>query len=95
MDNNIHQARGIMRKITVGQNYKDGMNYELHKTVAVINAKITQITMDEHDSEYFFLKRYNIYVEDNSNKEEYLWKSIENMPVIVEFLNPRNIDTIN
>jgi len=68
----------IIRKISVGHDYKSSMHYLVGQEVLGGNYKIHLISYDD-DSE-----SYKIYV--NNDSEIYLWKQYnKNIPVSVEF----------
>lgn len=72
----------LIRKIIVGQNPKDAMAYYIGMTVGA--AKITDIILDEEHLYRHGKKRYIIYIKD-PKEGVMMWKSIDNMPCIVEF----------
>lgn len=73
---------GLIRKIVIGQNPKDGMAYYVGmklKNGSAVNA----IVFDEEHMYKYGFKRYLIYVKDEDGIS--LWKAIDNMSCSVEF----------
>jgi len=64
----------MIRKISIGVDYKDAMHY----TVGQFMRGQTIHAIKQIDS-----KHYEIYITDKDNVT-FLWKSIVNMPVVVE-----------
>jgi hypothetical protein len=65
----------MIRKISIGVDYKDAMHY----TVGQFMRGQTIHAIKQVDS-----KHYEIYITD-SDKVTFLWKSIINVPVVVEY----------
>lgn len=82
---------GVIRQISVGSDYKTAMKWVVDSFVYNNRLRIIEITEDTHDSLYLSIKRYNIFVEDSKDGKQFLWKSFENMPCIVEYFNPADI----
>lgn len=72
----------IIRKIVVGQNPKDGMAYFLGMRAG--GGTVTAITVDDRALSLYGTNRYLIYIHIEE-EGTMLWKSIDNMPCIVEF----------
>lgn len=71
---------GLIRKIIIGQNPKDAMAYYIGMKAGM--GKVSTIVFDEEAFHRFDVKRYLIYLQ--TDEGQVLWKSIENMPVIIE-----------
>ena len=71
----------LIRKIVVGPNPKDAMAYYVGMRAG--DAKVSYIEEDEAALFRHGIRRYKVYIEDADNT--YLWKSIENQPVMVEY----------
>lgn len=72
---------GLIRKIVVGPNPKDAMAYYVGMRAG--DAKVSFIEEDEASLVRYGVRRYRVFIEDSENT--YLWKSIENQPVMVEY----------
>ena len=72
---------GLIRKIVVGKEPKNGMAYYIGMRAG--SGSVSAIVMDEEHLYRFQKKRYLIYIEDNDTTM--LWKSIDSMPCILEF----------
>jgi hypothetical protein len=73
---------GLIRKIVIGPDVKNGMAYQVGmklKNGSVVNA----IVFDEEHMYKHGFKRYLIYVKDEDGIS--LWKAIDNMSCSVEF----------
>ncbi len=71
----------VIRKIVVGPNPKDAMAYFVG-----MRAGQSRVSLIEEDDSALFshnIRKYNIYIEDDD--ASYLWKSIENLSVVVEY----------
>lgn len=68
----------IIRKIVVGSNPKDAMAYVVGMRAG--NGEVSIIDKDESDP---LTRKYDVYIEDEDNT--ILWKSIENLPVLIEY----------
>lgn len=73
---------GLIRKIIIGQNPKNGMAYFIGMQAG--ESKVSAIVLDEGYLHRFKKTRYLIYLQEESGANV-LWKSIDDMPVIVEF----------
>lgn len=65
----------IIRKISVGPNFKDSMNYCVGQYVSTVKSTICDITRQGNE--------FTIWVK-NSEGEKMSWKVISNMPVVFE-----------
>ena len=71
----------LIRKIVIGPNPKDAMAYYVG-----MKAGAGKVVLIEEDDRAMFkhkIRRYNIYTQDTESS--YLWKTVENTPVIVEY----------
>ncbi len=71
---------GLIRKIIIGQNPKDAMAYYVGMRAGM--GEVSTIVFDEEALHRYDVKRYLVYLQ--TNEGQVLWKSIENMPVIIE-----------
>ena len=71
----------LIRKIVVGPNPKDAMAYYVGMRAG--EGKGSFIEEDEASLNRHGGKKYKVFIEDSENT--YLWKSIENQPVMVEY----------
>lgn len=73
----------IIRKISIGQNYPDGvMHYQVGKSVK-LNGVYFEVSMILPVVVSEELTNYDVYLkEDNANV---LWKTISGVPVVVEY----------
>jgi len=72
---------GLIRKIVVGRDPKDGMAYFIGMRAG--DGKVSAILMDE---EFLFRHgkvRYLVYIRNNEGNN--LWKSIHEMPCVIEY----------
>ena len=67
----------LIRKISVGPDYKDSMKYSVGTEVRRRTLRIVEIR-DLSNSEF------DIYVENEQN-ECFIWKRVSGMPVMVEY----------
>lgn len=72
---------GLIRKIIIGQDPKDGMAYYIGMRAG--DGKISAIILDGEFLHKYGRKRYFVYIENEEGTN--LWKSIEDMPCIVEY----------
>ena len=72
---------GLIRKIIIGQDPKDGMAYYIGMRAG--DGKISAIILDGEFLHKYGSKRYFVYIENEEGTN--LWKSIEDMPCIVEY----------
>ena len=73
--------QGVVRKIVVGRDPKNGMAYYIGMRAGKGN--VSAIVMDEEHLYRFQKKRYLIYIEEDDSTM--LWKSIDSMPCMIEF----------
>lgn len=72
---------GLIRKIVVGKDPKDGMAYFVGMRAG--GGKVSAIVEDERHLHKFGYKRYFVYVEQED--ETKLWKTIDSMPCLLEY----------
>ena len=72
---------GLIRKIVIGKNPKDGMAYYLGMRAG--DANVAAIVLDDEHLHRYSQTRYLVYIESNNN--QVLWKAIDSMPCLVEF----------
>jgi hypothetical protein len=72
---------GYVRKIIIGQDPKNGMAYYVGMRAGEGN--VSAIVLDTEFLHKFASTRYLIYV--NTDGENALWKSVNGMPVIIEY----------
>lgn len=86
-EHGIHKARGIVRQLTMGNDYKEAMKYVVGKTYNE-QFTITSITENEYDSLYFGNRSYDVFVKDLIVKNEFLWASTNGVHCVVQYENP-------
>ena len=72
---------GLIRKIVIGRDPKDGMAYYVGMNAG--GGKVAAILQDESYLYKFGKTRYLVYIEDDEGTQ--LWKGIDDMPCILEF----------
>lgn len=72
---------GLIRKIVVGKEPKDGMAYYVGMRAG--KGEVSAILEDDRHLHKFGKKRYLIYIENDEGTM--LWKSIDEMPCMLEF----------
>lgn len=72
---------GLIRKIVIGQNPKEGMAYYIGMRAG--DGSVSAIILDDELLYRKSIKRYLIYIERDGSSM--LWKSIDEMPCIIEF----------
>lgn len=72
---------GYVRKIVIGKDPKNGMAYYVGMRAG--EGKVSAIVLDTEFLHKFESVRYLVYVEKYD--EVYLWKSINQMPCIIEY----------
>lgn len=72
---------GLIRKIVIGPNPKEGMAYYVGMRAG--NGLVSAIVLDDELLFKKSIKRYLVYIERNGSTM--LWKSVEDMPCIIEF----------
>jgi len=70
---------GIIRKIVIGKDPKDGMAYYIGMRAGA--GKVSTIVQDER---YLAKYRYLVYMKDEEGLQT-LWKAIDGMPCMLEF----------
>ena len=71
----------LIRKIIVGINPKDAMAYFVGQRAG--DAKVDSIILDERALSQHGVKRYLVYL-SHPNDGIMLWKTIDNMPCLIE-----------
>ena len=72
---------GLIRKIIVGKDPKNGMAY--YTGMREGDGKVSAILEDERTLVKFGKKRYLVYIENEEGTV--LWKAIDEMPCMLEF----------
>jgi cyanophycinase-like exopeptidase len=72
---------GLIRKIVIGQNPKDGMAYYVGMKVG--DGSVSAIVLDDEHLHRHRMKRYLVYIKRDDG--QVLWKAIDEMPCLVEF----------
>lgn len=72
---------GLIRKIIVGKDPKNGMAY--YTGMRAGDGNVSAIVEDERTLIKFGRKRYLVYIE--SAEGNVLWKAIDDMPCMIEF----------
>ena len=72
---------GLIRKIVIGKEPKDGMAYYLGMRAG--KGEVSAILEDDRHLHKFGKKRYLIYIENNEGT--LLWKAVDEMPCMIEF----------
>lgn len=72
---------GLIRKIIIGQNPKDAMAYYVGMRAGM--GEVSTIVLDDRALHHHGIKRYLVYLQ--TDEGQVLWKSIDDMPVVVEF----------
>mgnify|MGYP001204145709 CR=1 FL=1 len=72
---------GLIRKIVVGRDPKNGMAYYVGMRAG--GGNVSAIVLDDHHLHRFSKTRYLVYME--AENTQVLWKAIEDSPCIVEF----------
>lgn len=71
----------LIRKIVVGPNPKDAMAYYVGMRAG--SGKVSAIVEDERAMFKYSIRRYNVFIQDKDST--YIWKTVENQPVLVEY----------
>jgi hypothetical protein len=79
--------RDVIRRVSQGTDYKTAMHYTVGDTFNKGRFTITDIIESQYDSIYLNIKRYDVYVTDNTIGNNFRWKSLENQPVMIEYFN--------
>lgn len=77
----MDRVHSEIRKITIGNDLKTGMVYQVGTTVG--GRTITRIEEDAFDGVFYDLKSYIVYVDVDGTEKE--WKSFQKMPVTIEY----------
>ena len=72
---------GLIRKIIIGRDPKDAMAYYVGMRAG--DGKVSAIVLDERHLYHHGKTRYLVYVQNSEG--QVLWKSVEDMPCILEF----------
>jgi hypothetical protein len=72
---------GLIRKIIIGKDPKDGMAYYVGMRAG--QGTVSAIIEDERHLHKFGFKRYLVYIE--TEEETMLWKVVDSMPCMIEF----------
>lgn len=72
---------GIIRKIIIGRDPKDAMAYFIGMRAG--GGEVSTIIMDEEHLIRYNRKRYLVYLQQDGS--HVLWKSIDEMPCIIEY----------
>jgi hypothetical protein len=73
--------QGLIRKIVVGKDPKNGMAYYLGMRAG--SGEVSAIVEDDRYLHKFAKQRYLIYV--HNDEGQMLWKAIDEMPCVIEF----------
>ena len=77
------RSEGIIRRIIVGVNPKDGMSFTHGQAMGALT--ISNIIKDKNYFYKFGKMRFLIYVTKERYTEESLWKEVIDMPVTIEY----------
>lgn len=72
---------GLIRKIVIGQDPKNGMAYFLGMKAG--KGEVSAILFDDEHLHRYGKKRYLVYVENDEGT--LLWKAVDDMPCTLEF----------
>jgi len=72
---------GVIRKIVIGLNPKDGMAYYVGMRAG--DRKVNAIVQDDEHMYRYGKSRHLIYLEGDEGIS--LWKSVEGMPCLIEY----------
>ena len=72
---------GLIRKIVIGQDPKNGMAYFLGMRAG--KGEVAAILLDDEHLHRYGKKRYLVYVENDEGTM--LWKAVDDMPCTLEF----------
>lgn len=80
-----------IRKIIIGVNPKDAMAVEVGHTHNTPDGRITITDIVRNENNYYFFGSimYQVYAMREGGKDKFVWKSIENVPVVVESFIPK------
>jgi len=71
----------IIRKVVVGPNPKDAMAYYVGMKAG--RGQVSHIAEDEKALFKHNIRRYHVFLRDDDST--YIWKTIENQPVLIEY----------
>jgi len=77
-------ANGLIRKISINDP-KTGLTYLVGQKMMSGTLTITEIRLDVDGSIERGYAKYDILVRKNDSNHSRIWKSIENMPVAIEY----------
>ena len=72
---------GVIRKIVIGRDPKDAMAYFVGMRAG--SGKVSAIVLDDEHLFRYSKKRYLVYIQNDDGQT--LWKSIDDMPCILEY----------
>ena len=72
---------GLIRKIIIGRDPKDAMAYFVGMRAG--GGEVSAIVMDEEHLIRYNRKRYLVYLQQDGS--QVLWKSVDEMPCIIEY----------
>jgi|TARA_B100000242_G_scaffold288144_1_gene255925 hypothetical protein len=72
---------GVIRKIIIGRDPKDAMAYYVGMRAG--SGEVSAIVLDDEHLHRYGKKRYLVYIQNQDG--QMLWKSVDNMPCILEF----------
>jgi len=72
---------GLIRKIIIGRDPKDAMAYFVGMRAG--GGEVSAIVMDEEHLNRYSRKRYLVYLQQDES--QVLWKSVDEMPCIIEY----------
>jgi|TARA_B100000287_G_scaffold423048_1_gene465806 hypothetical protein len=72
---------GVIRKIIIGRDPKDAMAYYVGMRAG--SGEVSAIVLDDKHLHRYGKKRYLVYIQNQDG--QMLWKSVDNMPCILEF----------
>lgn len=78
----MHRTDGVIRKITIGNDLKTGMNYVVGGVIG--DMTISSIEEDIYDNFFLQTKSYIINVTKDGISEQ-VWKKIDKLPVVIEY----------
>ena len=72
---------GVIRKIIIGRDPKDAMAYYVGMRAG--SGEVSAIVLDDEHLHRYGKKRYLVYIQNQDG--QMLWKSVDDMPCILEF----------
>ena len=88
----IEIPSGVIRRIIIGVNPKDGMSFSVHQAMGQL--MICDIIKDKNYFYKFGKIRFLIYVVKGVSAEKLLWKEFIDMPVTIEYDTQQNINLV-